>query len=42
MPALLEEKRLLVNRSGVIEYIAEAKDLGEIGGLAGLTARREG
>jgi SpoVK/Ycf46/Vps4 family AAA+-type ATPase len=36
LPALLEEKRLLVNRSGVIEYIAEAKDLGEIGGLAGL------
>ncbi len=36
LPAFLEEKRLLVNRSGVIEYIGEAKDLGEIGGLEGL------
>jgi AAA+ superfamily predicted ATPase len=36
MPALLEEKRLLVNRSGVIEYISSATDLGDIGGLEGL------
>jgi SpoVK/Ycf46/Vps4 family AAA+-type ATPase len=36
MPALLEEKRLLVNRSGVIEFISEAKDLEEVGGLEGL------
>lgn len=36
MPALLEEKRLLVNRSGVIEYIASPTSLGEIGGLEGL------
>jgi SpoVK/Ycf46/Vps4 family AAA+-type ATPase len=36
LPALLEEKRLLVNRSGVIEFIAEAKDLEEVGGLEGL------
>jgi AAA+ superfamily predicted ATPase len=36
LPALLEEKRLLVNRSGVIEFIAEAQDLDEVGGLEGL------
>ena len=36
LPALLEEKRLLVNRSGVIEFIAEGASLGEIGGLEGL------
>ncbi|HVO99762.1 MAG TPA: AAA family ATPase [Bryobacteraceae bacterium] len=35
-PALLEEKRLLVNRSGVIEYIATGTELGEVGGLEGL------
>lgn len=37
-PALLEEKRLLVNRSGVIEYIATGTELGEVGGLEGLKA----
>lgn len=36
LPALLEEKRLLVNRSGVIEYIASGTSLGEVGGLEGL------
>ncbi len=36
LPALLEEKRFLVNRSGVIEYIGDAKDLEEVGGLEGL------
>jgi SpoVK/Ycf46/Vps4 family AAA+-type ATPase len=36
IPALLEEKRLLVNRGGVIEYIADGADIGEIGGLDGL------
>jgi SpoVK/Ycf46/Vps4 family AAA+-type ATPase len=36
LPILLEEKRLLVNRSGVIEYIAEGTSIGEIGGLEGL------
>jgi SpoVK/Ycf46/Vps4 family AAA+-type ATPase len=36
LPAVLEEKRLLVNRSGVIEYIAGATNLGEVGGLEGL------
>jgi len=36
LPLLLEEKRLLVNRSGVIEYIADGTNLGEVGGLEGL------
>jgi len=36
LPALLEEKRLLVNRSGVIEFIADATGIGEVGGLDGL------
>jgi SpoVK/Ycf46/Vps4 family AAA+-type ATPase len=36
LPALLEEKRLLVNRSGVIEFIAEGNDLEAVGGLEGL------
>ena len=33
VPVLLEEKRLLVNRGGVIEFIAEGASVGEIGGL---------
>jgi len=33
LAVVLEEKRLLVNRSGVIEYVADAAQLGEIGGL---------
>jgi hypothetical protein len=36
LPAVLEEKRLLVNRSGVIEYISGGTGLGEVGGLEGL------
>jgi len=36
LPSLLEEKRLLVNRSGVIEYIADGTSIGEVGGLDGL------
>ncbi len=36
--ALLEEKRLLINRSGVIEYVADGAALDEIGGLQGLKA----
>jgi SpoVK/Ycf46/Vps4 family AAA+-type ATPase len=36
LPALLEEKRLLVNRSGVIEYIADGTSIGEVGGLEAL------
>jgi AAA+ superfamily predicted ATPase len=34
--AVLEEKRLLVNRSGVIEYISDPRSIDEIGGLDGL------
>jgi SpoVK/Ycf46/Vps4 family AAA+-type ATPase len=33
LPALLEEKRLLINRTGVVEFINEGGDLNEIGGL---------
>jgi AAA+ superfamily predicted ATPase len=33
LPAVLEEKRLLVNRGGVIEYVADAAQLGQVGGL---------
>jgi SpoVK/Ycf46/Vps4 family AAA+-type ATPase len=33
LPLLLEEKRLLVSRSGVIEYIAESARIADIGGL---------
>jgi len=33
LPALFEEKRLTVNRSGTIEYIADAGSLADIGGL---------
>jgi len=36
LPLLLEEKRVLVNRSGVIEYIAEGGSIEAIGGLDGL------
>ncbi|HUE00728.1 MAG TPA: AAA family ATPase [Bryobacteraceae bacterium] len=36
IPALLEEKRLLVNRSGTVEFIAEGGSMGQIGGLEGL------
>ena len=36
LPALLEEKRLLVNRTGFIEYVADGTNLGEVGGLEGL------
>jgi SpoVK/Ycf46/Vps4 family AAA+-type ATPase len=33
LPALLEEKKLLVNRSGVIEFISDATGLSDVGGL---------
>jgi len=33
IPALLEEKRLLVNRSGTVEFVSEAPVLDDIGGL---------
>ena len=36
VPALLQEKQMLINRSGVLEYVADGKDLQEIGGLEGL------
>jgi SpoVK/Ycf46/Vps4 family AAA+-type ATPase len=36
IPALLEEKMLLINRSGVIEYIATPASIDEVGGLEGL------
>ena len=36
IPTLLEEKKLLVNRSGYIEFVAEATDLGAVGGLENL------
>lgn len=36
IPALLEEKRMLVNRSGVVEFISEAGDMEGIGGLENL------
>ena len=36
LPAMLEEKRLLVNRGGVIEYVADSTSIGEVGGLENL------
>src|SRR5580704_4726174 len=36
IPAVLQEKRLLVNRSGYVEYIASGIKLDEVGGLDGL------
>jgi len=36
IPFLLEEKRLLINRSGVIEFISEGTTIGELGGLENL------
>jgi AAA+ superfamily predicted ATPase len=36
VPVMLEEKRLLVNRSGIIEYIAHTANIGEVGGLENL------
>jgi hypothetical protein len=36
LPALLEEKRLLVNRTGFIEFIPIDTSLGDVGGLEGL------
>jgi len=38
LAAVLEEKRLLVNRGGVVEFISSGTNLGEIGGLEGLKA----
>jgi SpoVK/Ycf46/Vps4 family AAA+-type ATPase len=36
LPALLEEKRLLVNRTGFIEYVSDVTGIGAVGGLEGL------
>jgi hypothetical protein len=36
LPAVLEEKRLLVNRTGFIEYVGDGAGLTEVGGLEGL------
>jgi SpoVK/Ycf46/Vps4 family AAA+-type ATPase len=36
LPALLEEKRLLINRSGVIEFIPSDTNIAEVGGLENL------
>ncbi len=36
LPAVFEEKRLLINRSGVIEYVADPAGIEEVGGLDGL------
>jgi AAA+ superfamily predicted ATPase len=36
LPLLLEEKRLLVSRTGVIEFISSGTDLSDIGGLENL------
>jgi len=36
IPYLLEEKRVLVSRSGVIDYVSDGTSLGEVGGLEGL------
>ncbi len=36
VPALLQEKRLLVNRSGVVEFVADQTSIADIGGLEGL------
>lgn len=36
LPAVLEEKRLVINRSGVIEYIADGTNIGQVGGLENL------
>jgi len=33
VPILLEEKKLLVNRTGLVEYIADGTELGHVGGL---------
>lgn len=34
VPALLEEKRLVVNRSGMVEYVPLQSGLGDVGGLS--------
>jgi SpoVK/Ycf46/Vps4 family AAA+-type ATPase len=38
IPALQQEKKLLVNRTGFIEFVPENTDLGDVGGLESLKA----
>jgi SpoVK/Ycf46/Vps4 family AAA+-type ATPase len=33
LPSLFEEKRVLINRSGAIEFVSDSTDIGEVGGL---------
>jgi len=33
LPALFEEKKILINRSGVIEFISDSTNIGQVGGL---------
>ena len=33
LPALFEEKRILINRTGVIEFISDSTNIGQVGGL---------
>jgi hypothetical protein len=33
LPALFEEKRILINRSGAIEFVSDSTNIGEVGGL---------
>jgi SpoVK/Ycf46/Vps4 family AAA+-type ATPase len=36
LPALFEEKRILINRSGAIEFVSDSTNIGEVGGLESL------
>jgi hypothetical protein len=36
IPALLEEKRLLVSRTGVVDFISDGTNIGQVGGLENL------
>jgi len=36
LPALFEEKKILINRSGAIEFISDSTEIGEVGGLEAL------
>jgi AAA+ superfamily predicted ATPase len=36
LPALLQEKRLLINRSGIVKFVADNTSIAEVGGLADL------
>lgn len=38
VPSLLEEKKLLVNRSGLVQYVTDGTNLGYVGGLETLKA----